>query len=150
MAGSAHIANNRHTDNWWLEELGGAVTTDSNGNSTLSTQDAPSNLVVGDQQTKITSSTTETTIVTADAAMKNNVYMLIISNTSASDTKVTIRSTTGGTPRFVFNVKAGLVAGFSLAYTSAIKQAAINTNWTAQCGTAVADIEITAAYVKGA
>lgn len=100
------------------------------------------------QITTITSSTAETTIVTADATYLLDVYGLIITNTSATATKVTIKDATAGTTRMVFQVPATDTRGFMLPVDSGHKQAAVNNNWTATCGTSVADIVITALVNK--
>lgn len=102
----------------------------------------------GEQVTTITSSTTETTIVTAVASTFLDLYGLIISNTSATATKVTIRDATAGGTARVFQVPAGDMRGFMLNESAALKQGTVNNNWTATCGTSVASIEITALYVK--
>ncbi len=100
------------------------------------------------QQTTITSSTAETTIVTADATYFLDLYGLVITNTSATASKVTLKDATAGTTRFVFQVPALETRGFMLPVDSAHKQATANNNWTATCGTSVAGIEITALTVK--
>lgn len=100
------------------------------------------------QTTTITSSTAETTIVTAAASTFHDLYGLIISNTSVTDTDVEIRDATAGTLRGVFSVKAGTTAGFMLDAGSAWPQTAVNNNWTADCADSVASIYITALYVK--
>jgi hypothetical protein len=102
----------------------------------------------GVQQTQISSSTAETTIVTQVASTFLDLYGLSIANTSATATKVTIKDSTSGTTRAVVQVPAGETRGFMLPVDSAIPQATVNTNWTATCGTSVAAIEITALYVK--
>lgn len=103
---------------------------------------------IGNQQTTITSSTSETTIVTADATYLLDLYGLVITNTSATYTKVTIKDSTTGTTRFVFSVPAQETRGFMLPSDAGHKQATANNNWTATCGTSVASIEITAMYAK--
>lgn len=100
------------------------------------------------QKTTITSSTSETTIITADATNFLDLYGLIISNTSATASTVTIKDATSGTTRFILIVPAGDTRGFMLPEGGAHKQAANNNNWTATCGTSVASIEITALFVK--
>ncbi len=102
----------------------------------------------GAQKTTITSSTAETTIVTSDATYTLDLYGLIIANTSASNCKVTIKDSTAGTTRFIIQVPAADTRGFMLPVDSAHKQNAASNNWTATCGSSVADIEITAMYVK--
>lgn len=100
------------------------------------------------QQTTITSSTGETTIVTADATNFLDLYGLILTNTSATGTKVTIKDSTAGTTRMVIYCPATDTRGFMLPESAAHKQAANNNNWTATCGTSVASMEITALFVK--
>ena len=97
--------------------------------------------------TTITSSTTETTIVAAVASTFNDIFRILINNTSDTATTVTIRDGTVGTIRWVFVVGAGETKGFSGNVSGATKQAAVNTNWTAQCGTSVASVVITTEYV---
>lgn len=102
----------------------------------------------GVQKTTITSSTGETTIVTAVASTFLDLYGLIIANTSATATSVTIKDATSGTTRAILRIPAGDTRGFILTESAAIPQAAVNNNWTATCADSVASIEITALYVK--
>jgi hypothetical protein len=101
------------------------------------------------QRTALTGSTSETTIVTAGGSgVFNDLYGLIITNTSASDVaSVTIRDATAGTARFFLAVKAGASVGFTLEAASAVPQTSSNANWTAQSGTSVSSLQITALYV---
>jgi len=101
-----------------------------------------------DQQTSI-ANTTETSIIPAQGAgISADLFLLAIMNRSVSDSDVTIRDGTGGTVRWKGTVKAGLQAGFALPPEGALKQAAANAPWTAQCSAGVNAIEITAAFVK--
>lgn len=101
------------------------------------------------QKTTITSSTTETTIVTAGGAgVFLDLYGLILTNTSATATKVTIKDATAGTTRAIFQVPAGETRGYMLPAGDGIPQATANNNWTATCGTSVASLEVTALYVQ--
>lgn len=102
----------------------------------------------GVQQTTITSSTTEATVVTAVASTFLDVYGVIVTNTSATVTKVSFKDATSGTVRFVLEIPATETRGFMLAVDSAIPQATVNNNWTATCGTSVASVEITMLYVQ--
>lgn len=102
----------------------------------------------GIQQTTITSSTAETTVVTAVASTFLDVYGCIVTNTSATVTKVTFKDSTAGTTRFVIEVPATDTRGFMLGESAAVAQATVNNNWTATCGTSVAGVEITMLYVK--
>jgi hypothetical protein len=103
---------------------------------------------IGNQQTTITSSVAETTIVTADATYKLDLYGLILTNTSATATKVTIKDSTGGTTRMVFQVPATETRGFMLSPDAGHKQNAANNNWTVTCGTSVASLEVTAMFTQ--
>lgn len=100
------------------------------------------------QRTVITSSTAETTIVTAVASIFLDLYGLVLSNSSASATTVDIRDTTGGSIVASFEIPAGDTRGFMLPLDSGIPQAAVNTNWTAQCGTSVASLTVTALFAN--
>jgi hypothetical protein len=100
------------------------------------------------QVTTITSSTAETTIFTADATYNIDIYLLVITNTSATASIVTIKDATAGTTVWVFAVPAGQTVGFAVDSGSAVKQTTVNNNWTATCGTSVASIVITAHAVK--
>lgn len=100
------------------------------------------------QQTTITSSTGETTIVTADTTYKLDLYGLIVTNSSATGTKVTIKDATGGTTRIVLYVPALDTRGFMLPPDAGHPQSAINSNWTLACTTSVASIDVTALCVQ--
>lgn len=102
----------------------------------------------GRQVTTITSSTTETTIVTATASVFHDIFRLLFTNTSGTATVVTLRDTTAGSAVASFVVGAGETVGFSGPISSAMTQAAVNTNWTAQCGTSVASLIVTAEFVS--
>ena len=100
------------------------------------------------QATTITSSTSETTVVTAISGVFADIYGCIIANTSATATTVSFKDATAGTTRFTIYVPAGDTRGFMLPADSAFIQTTANNNWTATCGTSVASIVITALYVK--
>lgn len=102
----------------------------------------------GNQFTTITSSTSETTVVTAVASTFLDVYGVIVENTSATASKVTFKDSTAGTTQFEIYVPAGDTRGFMLPESGAFKQTTVNTNWTATCGTSVASIVISMLYVK--
>lgn len=102
----------------------------------------------GNQFTTITSSTSETTVVTAVASTFLDVYGVIVENTSATASKVTFKDSTAGTTQFEIYVPAGDTRGLMLPSSDAFKQTTVNTNWTATCGTSVASIVISVLYVK--
>lgn len=101
------------------------------------------------QTTTITSSISETTIVTAaGAGVFADLYGLILTNTSASAQIATIKDATGGATRLTIEIPAGDTRGFMLDAGSAIAQAAANNNWTCTCASSLASLLVTALYVK--
>jgi hypothetical protein len=103
--------------------------------------------MAGSGVTTITT-TTETTIIAAGAAgIFNDIHMILVSNTSASDVRVDIRDSTAGTIQFTFWAKANTnTIGFSS--TIPWPQTTAANNWTAQLSGAVTDVRISALYVK--
>lgn len=141
VRGVVGIADPNNPTNILKPNADGSLSTSSGGTSSVL------RALKGIQKTTITSSAAETTIVTADAAFKLDIFRLVITNTSASAATVTIKDSTSGTTRFIFAVPAGQTTGFSGPIEAAAIQAAVNSNWTATC-TSVASIEITAEFVK--
>jgi len=83
------------------------------------------------QVTTITASTAETTIVTAVASTFLDLYGLIVTNTSATAVTIALKDATAGTTRLNIAVPPGDTRGFMLPIDAAIKQTAVNNNWTA-------------------
>jgi hypothetical protein len=83
------------------------------------------------QITTITTSTSETTVLTAVASTFLDVYGVIVTNTSATAVTVAFKDSTGGTTQFNIAVPAGETRGFMLPESAAIKQGTVNNNWTA-------------------
>ena len=104
----------------------------------------------GRQRTTITSSTAETTIVTAGGAgIFRDVYRILVHNTSAVTTVVSIRDATAGTVVFPpITLAAGEKWGFSAPSSDGELQAVANNNWTAQCSVSVASVEITTSFIN--
>jgi len=102
--------------------------------------------LVGTQTTTISSSTSETTIVTAAASVFNDLTAITVSNTSATATRVDFRDTTAGSVLFSIYIPAGDVRG--VAFQRPVPQTSVNTNWTAQSSTSVADLRIYVVYDK--
>lgn len=102
----------------------------------------------GNQQTSVSNTTSETTIVTAVASTFLDVYGIILANTGASTTKVSIRDDTAGTVRMIIEVPTLETRGFMLPVDSAVCQTAVNKNWTATAATATTALEVTVFYVK--
>ena len=95
-------------------------------------------------QLTLTSTTTETTLISAVASQFSDITGIIAINTSATATQVDFRDSTGGTIRFSLYIPAGDTRGFSTMFFG---QNAVNNNWTAKCGTSVASVIITGTYV---
>jgi hypothetical protein len=97
----------------------------------------------------VISTTTETTVVAAGGTnIFNDLYGLVISNSSATTTTVTIRDSTAGTIQFMFVVPANDVRGLMIPVDSAVPQTTANTAWTATLSPAVTSIDFTALYVS--
>jgi hypothetical protein len=94
------------------------------------------------QVTTITSSTSETTILTAGAAgVFHDLKALMVANKSASATLITIRDATAGSAIAYIHCPAGDTRG--VVFTTPFKQTTAANNWTAQCGTSVDSVYIT-------
>lgn len=94
------------------------------------------------QTALITSSTAETTILTAGAAgVFHDLTHLIIANESATDVYVDIRDDTAGSIVMTIAVKAGATGGFTAA--KSYTQTTAAKNWTAQCSASVASVRVT-------
>lgn len=79
---------------------------------------------------------TETIIVPAIAAHKQDLTGVIVANSDSADHKVRLRDAAGGVVRLVVKVKAGETVVATLP-RGVIQQRAINTDWTAQLDAAV-------------
>lgn len=94
-------------------------------------------------QTMVTlTATTETTIAAAVASVFNDLYSLVITNTSATGVRVDFRTVAAGA--VVFSVWIPATTSLVLPMTVPFKQATVNTAWTAQLSAAVTDVRITA------
>jgi len=121
------------------------VSTDLKGR--VMTAGAPRSLK-GNVQVALSNTTSETTIIAATASTFHDVYGIILANTGATTTKVSIRDDTGGTVRAIIEVPTLETRGFMLPVDSAMAQTATNKNWTAQCASATTALEVTAFYVS--
>lgn len=93
----------------------------------------------------LTTSTTETSLIAAVASTFNDILELVIVNTSATGCLVDFRDSTGGTIRHTIYVPPTDTRGIVCQVPT--PQAAVNTAWTAQCGTSVTSIIITGKYI---
>lgn len=99
------------------------------------------------QTTTISSSTSETTVITAASGIFNDVVALVFANTSGTGTRVDIRDATAGTVIGSLWVPANDTRGFAIAGES-LPQTTANNNWTVTCGTSVADLRVLAVFDK--
>lgn len=104
------------------------------------------------QQTTIAAaSTAETTIISADAACRNDLVGLVITSTNAAAATLTIKDGTGGTTKMILNYPASaavVVAPVEIYFPKPVKAAAKNANWTATASANANGINITALYSK--
>lgn len=98
----------------------------------------------GNQYTTI-ANTTETTIITADAANKLDISALTF--TSDTALSITIRDGTAGTIKDKFTLQANSTGGFVSSALPKLLQTAINANWTAQLSTN-GNVTVSATYIK--
>lgn len=99
------------------------------------------------QQTTITASTSETTIVTAaGSGVFADLTQLTITNSSATALIVTLKDSTAGTTRGIYALAAN--GGITISFPTPLAQASSNNNWTLTCGTSVSSIYVVAQYVK--
>ncbi len=107
---------------------------------------APRDLEVH-EYTTITSSTSETTILAAGAAgVFHDVKAIIVTNTSATDTELTIKDATAGTTRLQISCPANDTRG--VVFHQPLKQATAANNWTGTAADSVASLNITVQGIK--
>ena len=111
----------------------------------VSIANAQRDLVLPMTQLTLTATTTETSLITAVASTFLDLVSVVVINTSATATQVDFRDSTAGTIRLTLYVPAGDMRGIS--YTVPLPQAAVNTAWTAKCGTSVSSVIITGSYI---
>lgn len=108
--------------------------------------DAPRDLQVT-QHTTITTSTSETTVLTAGAAgVFHDVTSIILTNTSATATTATIKDATAGTTRLVIEIPANDTRGVSFSHP--LIQAVAANNWTVTSDQSITSLEVTVNAVK--
>jgi hypothetical protein len=108
--------------------------------------------LVATQQTTISASTSETTIVTAGAAgVFNDIAQLIITTPNAAAATLTLKDATGGTTRGIFNYPNAASAPSTplvLTFNPPLPQAVAANNWTLTASANAGTVQITAVYVK--
>jgi hypothetical protein len=91
-------------------------------------------------------STTETTIIAAIASTFNDIVSMILTNTSATGVRVDLRTVAAGT--VVASIWLPATTTLTVDVSSSLKQATVNTAWTAQLSAAVTDVRITAVSIR--
>lgn len=99
-----------------------------------------------DQQKALTSTTAVTTIVTADANNMLDLVGLILTNTSATGSIVTLYDDDGTTVRAIFYCPATDVRG--IVFAVPFKQTAVNKAWKMKTTTSIASLQVTAQFIK--
>lgn len=94
--------------------------------------------LITDQTTTITASTSETTILTAVAATFLDVTKIILTNTSATPTELTVKESTGGTTRMTLSCPANDSRTYD--FPRPVNQGAVNNNWTGTCADSVSSL----------
>lgn len=127
-----------------------ALQQDSSGNLLVNVvKNAPvAGVTVGTQYTQIASSTSETTIVTAGATgVYNDITGMQITNQSSTAVTVTIKDSTGGTTRKVFDLAAngGIVVNWQ---GIPLPQSAAHNNWTATLSVNTVTVDINVDFIE--
>lgn len=91
--------------------------------------------------------TTETSLIAEAASTFHDLVWLFLSNSSATQTVVEIRDSSTGTVRLRVTLAAS-GGGAQIALPIQLKQAAVNTAWTAKCLTGVSSVYVTAIAIK--
>lgn len=93
--------------------------------------------------------TDETSLVAAsgDAVIFHDLVLLVVSNTSATKTRVDIRDSLGGTVRWSFALAAD-GGGAVIQFPVPLEQTTANQAWTAQIADAVTDVRVNALMIK--
>ena len=98
------------------------------------------------QQTTISNSTSETTIASATSGEYHDLISLIITNRSSTACYVTIKDSTGGTTRMVFDLAA--YGGIVLNFPAPVNQSGTNANWTATLSVNTVVVDFFVMFVK--
>lgn len=123
--------------NAWFDKAGRQITV-----STL-------RALKGVQLTAISCSATETNITPSSTGGNFiDIYGLVLSNLSTTSAQqVTIKDSSGGTSRMIFEVPTLDTRGFMLPTEAAVPQAASSQAWTATLGNSSGPFQISTFYV---
>ncbi len=123
------------------------VSFDADGNLLVSSQ-PPAYGTIGSQTTQI-DSTSETTIVTAGASgIYNDIIGFQITNQSATAVTVTIKDSTAGTTRKVFDLAAN--GGIVVNFPYGLPQSAAANNWTATLSASGVTVDVNVDFIESA
>ena len=125
-----------------------ALQQDSQGNLLVNVaKNAPvEGVTVGNQTTQIASSTTETTIVTAGGAgIYNDITGFQITNQTATAVTVTIKDSTSGTTRKVYDLAAN--GGIVVHFDPPLPQSGANANWTATLSVNTVTVDVNVDFI---
>lgn len=111
----------------------------------VSILNAPRELVT-DATATIAASTAETVILSSGTGVFHDLTEIVIANTSATDARVDIRSSYGGTVRRSFLSPSASTVGVVLS-TPMVQTTAAN-HWTAQSSASITDLRVYMAAVK--
>jgi hypothetical protein len=98
------------------------------------------------QQTTITSTTTETTIMSAVASTFLDLTSLDITNATATACTVTIKDSTSGTTQAIYALAAN--GGVAKTFMVPLKQTTVNNNWTATLSSGAVTVYFNVQAVK--
>lgn len=93
-----------------------------------------------DAHTQIASSSAETTILAAAASTFHDMTQLVLTNQTATAVNVTIRDVAAGSARMIIALAAS--GGAVIPFARPVKQATVNTAWTAQLSSAAVTVNI--------
>ena len=99
----------------------------------------------GKQYTTITTNTSTTVVTAGGAGTFNDVYAIVVTNTSATATSITFND--GAANQLTLACPAGDTRGFTVPVDSAIPQTNAAGAWTATAATAVTSLLVTMLYV---
>ncbi len=123
-----------------------ALQVDSQGNLLVNTEGSGAAATIGSQTTQITSSSSETTIVSAGAAgIYNDILGFQITNQSATAVTVTIKDSTSGTTRKVYDLAAN--GGIVVHFDPPLPQSGANANWTATLSVNTVTVDVNVDFI---
>jgi hypothetical protein len=104
-------------------------------------------VLVQTQTTAVASSASETTIVTAGAAgVFNDIVGFQITNQTATACTITIKDSTAGTTRKVYDLAAS--GGIVVPFNPPLPQSGAAANWTGTCSSAAVTIHYNVDYIQ--